>query len=377
MGSKQSKSSSNDDVKNVNNKSVNMAFNKDYIEECHYSHINGSNVLFTGQTKHIYQYIERKVTLLNGHIRLSNGLIIKGDFSKERVYYHDLTYEYKTTDGIYVQYQSGLCDDISIWNGAAFIYVTKNGYVYKCKKVINSRPIGGYTMFDRDGGVFKNDIYFMDSEDKKYGSEYKKTNGDIYKGQFNNEYKLHGKGEVVHVDGNVYSGEFFNGKFKNGIHTDNNGIKYEGKFCSSDYGVHLLYGKITKLNGEIIIGEFNKMGRPHGRCVVKYNNRLMEDGEYINGEMVSGFKYKYAIDGTVYVCNEKGETLNIYKGESSNNKCVDGDGEDEEKSTTSIIPNAPEGIEGIECIDKKNSSGGGNSNEENINIPPGGVPVEC
>lgn len=373
MGSKQSKFPSDSEVRNVDNKSVYMRFNKDHISESNYQQDDTSEVLFTGQTEYVFGYLEKKNKLSNGSIRLSNGLIISGDFSKERIYFHDLTYEYKDGGDMRVEYQSGLCDDISLYGGVAFIYVKKNGYVYKCYKVVNSHPVGKYIMFDRDGGVFTNNGHSDNC------GEYKKLNGDVYKGQFNNKYKLHGKGEVIYVYDNVYSGEFFNGKLRNGVHTDGAGNKYEGKFSNSEYDVYLLYGKITKLNGEIIVGDFNRMGRPNGRCVIKYNNKLMEDGEYVNGEMVNGLKYKYAIDGTVCVCNEKGETLSIFKGDDENNgKCANGEGE--EKSTTSIIPNAPEGFEDVVNVKstiKKNSGEGSDSEEENVNIPPGGVPVEC
>lgn len=141
----------------VKNKTMGLIFYNDYIRTSIYN--EATRCLFTGEMKQ-HDIIPTRYTILKGSIRLPNGLILKGDFADKQIYYCDIEYEYNANGC--VKYQKSICDDIIINGGENFIYVKRNGYIYKCNKIVNSHPVGDYIMFDRDGGKFT----YYDDENK-------------------------------------------------------------------------------------------------------------------------------------------------------------------------------------------------------------------
>src|SRR6185312_7025404 len=82
------------------------------------------------------------------------------------------------------------------------------------------------------------------------------SNGDKYTGQFNSKGLQHGKGVYEFVNGDIYDGDFVNGKFEGkGKFTSAEGDIYEGEFKSDLY-----HGKGVAMdaNGDKYEGNFDK-----------------------------------------------------------------------------------------------------------------------
>lgn len=107
------------------------------------------------------------------------------------------------------------------------------------------------------------------------------------------------KGVIFSENGDLYEGEFLNGKKDGyGVIIYKNGTKYEGIFkLNKQHG----YGKLFQCDGEIYIGEW-KEGRINGNGVRYHSNGDKYTGQYINNIRNGAGTYLFA-NGDCYEGN--------------------------------------------------------------------------
>ncbi len=119
--------------------------------------------------------------------------------------------------------------------------------------------------------------------DKKYNGAWK-------------DLKPHGKGIVTYDNGNIYTGDMFEGYYTGkGIFTTADGQRYEGDFVKGDY-----FGKgvLTMVGGYRYEGDF--VGNlPHGKGKSTYYNNAHYEGDYVDNQRQGKGIYTYK-SGTTY-----------------------------------------------------------------------------
>lgn len=132
------------------------------------------------------------------------------------------------------------------------------------------------------------------------------ASGDVYEGEFK-DGKANGKGIYTRADGSIYIGEFKDGKRNGqGKQTYTHSDVYEGHFRDEKrYG----RGKYIFKNGDIYEGEF-KNDYLHGRAKkIDGKKRLLEQGEYESGKLIRGVTYLWEDNGTYTKIDANGNII--------------------------------------------------------------------
>lgn len=113
---------------------------------------------------------------------------------------------------------------------------------------------------------------------------YEYVNGDIYKGQFMNG-KSHGKGMLMYRNGDTYDGEWKSGERSGfGVLKYASGAIYIGSFENNKkHG----YGTMTYVSGNSYEGEFY-CGKRHGKGIYSYMDGSIYRGVFDSGIGVHG-----------------------------------------------------------------------------------------
>ena len=161
-----------------------------------------------------------------------------------------------------------------------------------------------------------------DNLEEKYSYEIEPiqfNNGNVYQGQWNKDFKMHGlgkyyllndkvfaegiweKGELIFgrvflPKGDIYEGEIKNSEFNGkGKLISNNGDIYDGDF---ENGEKTGYGKITFSDGTIYEGNLEK-GEFKGKGHMNWKNGYDYNGEF-KGPILNGKGKLSFIDGDIY-----------------------------------------------------------------------------
>ena len=169
----------------------------------------------------------------------------------------------------------------------------KNGNIFKGKWNNESRMEGKGKYYLKDDNIFIEGLW--ENGELKYGRIFM-PDGNIYKGEIKDS-KYNGKGKLILTDAE-YEGLFENGEFKNGKLKWNNGYEYEG-----DFNGFCLNGKGKLINneGDSYEGDFvNNLF--HGNGIYKYSkSHDVYEGEFQYGMKKGKGKYiaqdKYIYDG--------------------------------------------------------------------------------
>ena len=169
----------------------------------------------------------------------------------------------------------------------------KNGNIFKGKWNNESRMEGKGKYYVKDDNIFIEGLW--ENGELKYGRIFM-PDGNIYKGEIKDS-KYNGKGKLILTDAE-YEGLFENGEFKNGKLKWNNGYEYEG-----DFNGFCLNGKGKLINneGDSYEGDFaNNLF--HGNGIYKYSkSHDVYEGEFQYGMKKGKGKYiaqdKYIYDG--------------------------------------------------------------------------------
>lgn len=121
------------------------------------------------------------------------------------------------------------------------------------------------------------------------------TNGEVYEGSINCNNRWHGEGKYSWPSGQVYEGEFRQGK-KHGKGTLllKNGHKYIGNWR---LGKQEGFGQWIFKNGDSYKGQF-KNGKRHGTGIYYFSSGDYSDVEYLNGTQIGTETY-YGSDGRI------------------------------------------------------------------------------
>ena len=186
----------------------------------------------------------------------------------------------------------------------------------------------GDIKYDSENSCSGSFFYFIDTNELALnGRGRKKCNGRVYEGEFINAgcpYSC--KSTLTYVNGDVYKGEFGDDYLPDGEGklTYNNGDVYEGEFKN---GRPNGKGKLTCNNGDVYKGEFKDgILDPENR-----DNNVSSDSEEIIYNVGNGHNHYYSEDGDVSDINNKdnntsseGEEI-IYNVNEHNNYREDGD----------------------------------------------------
>jgi hypothetical protein len=141
---------------------------------------------------------------------------------------------------------------------------------------------------------------------------------EYYSGAVNSNGTPHGIGERRDASGNVYVGNFVNGKRDGkGVMKYPDGAVYDGEWKD---GQQHGEGKYTWSNGHIYVGEFRN-GNLNGRGVYTYTDGAVYDGEWKDGRMHGKGKHTWS-NGDMYVGEWENDrrngdvTLTMANGES-------------------------------------------------------------
>ena len=169
----------------------------------------------------------------------------------------------------------------------------ENGNIFKGNWNENYQMDGFGQYYIQDGNVFTDGIW--DNGKLVYGRIFY-SNNNIYDGEINNS-NYHGKGKLIFNNKEVYEGDFKDGEITGqGIFSFSDGTIYEGEFEKGEFNGH----GIMKWNNNTIQyeGDFN------GAVLNDYGKLTGENGEkyegyfynnYFNGKGI----YTYS-DGSIY-----------------------------------------------------------------------------
>ena len=170
----------------------------------------------------------------------------------------------------------------------------KNGNVFKGKWNEEVTMEGKGKYFIKDDLIFIEG--YWENGELKYGKIFM-PDGNIYEGEINDS-RFNGQGKLKFEDAE-YEGSFENGQFKRGKLIWNNGYEYEGDFNGSS-----LQGKGTLKNpdGDTYVGSFEN-NNFHGEGRYEYfNSKNLYEGEFEYGMKKGKGKYiannEYIYDGT-------------------------------------------------------------------------------
>ena len=139
-------------------------------------------------------------------------------------------------------------------------------------------------LFDGDGTLSSNDNkYLYNGEFKdglKHGAGQLITEKIKYNGKFENDQFSGNRGILCDEKGNIYEGDFLNGKFEGyGHYKMSNGDNYIGEFKN---GLFEGKGQLTDKKGNVFDGNFIK-GKKDGFGVIITNKGEKIEGKYKNG----------------------------------------------------------------------------------------------
>ena len=168
---------------------------------------------------------------------------------------------------------------------------------YLSQYIITDKSI---TIFLEDGNIYFGNLKYgsfdgsgtLSSSDNKYlyNGEWKDGlkhgNGQLitetikYSGKFDNDLFSGSRGILCDQKGNIYEGDFLNGKFEGyGHYKMSNGDNYIGEFKN---GLFDGKGQLTDKNGNVFDGNFSK-GKKDGLCLIITNKGEKIEGKYKNG----------------------------------------------------------------------------------------------
>jgi len=128
----------------------------------------------------------------------------------------------------------------------------KDGTVYEGLVNSNKQPHGIGAMYYTNGDRYTGE--WRSGEKDGYGT-YEYDNGDRYEGQYDSVGRKYGQGTYYYKGGNKYIGEWRVPDYRHGqgIYIWANGTKYVGEF---DFSKIQGYGKMTYSNGQVYEGQF-------------------------------------------------------------------------------------------------------------------------
>ena len=155
----------------------------------------------------------------------------------------------------------------------------KNGNIFKGKWNNESRMEGKGKYYLKDDNIFIEGLW--ENGELKYGRIFM-PDGNIYKGEIKDS-KYNGKGKLILTDAE-YEGLFENGEFKNGKLKWNNGYEYEGDSYEGDFVNNLFHGngiyKYSKSH-DVYEGEF-QYGMKKGKGKYIAQDKYIYDGNRDN-----------------------------------------------------------------------------------------------
>ena len=168
-----------------------------------------------------------------------------------------------------------------------------------------------------------------DNLEEKYSYEIEPiqfNNGNVYQGQWNKDFKMHGLGKYYLLNDKVFAeGIWEKGELTNGRVFLPNGDIYEGQIKNSEFNGK---GKLISNNGDIYDGDFEN-GEKTGYGKIKFSDGTIYEGNLEKGEFKgkghmnwkNGYDYNGEFKGPIL--NGKGKLSfidgDIYEGDFENN----------------------------------------------------------
>ena len=180
------------------------------------------------------------------------------------------------------------------------IYTFADGYKY-IGLWENAQRHGFGTLFDEDGLIEFSGIWNNGKRESDQDIEERKTDTIINIGEVESENyseeeldinnEMENYGEYIYMtdeEGNIFDGIILDKEkdIIDGTITMISGSTYIGQFNYNVDG----FGVYTDLKNMKYMGEF-KSGVPMGNCKVLKNDKLIIDGDFVRGVLISGVKY--------------------------------------------------------------------------------------
>ena len=225
---------------------------------------------------------------------LKNNSIVKYlDIPKETVYSQFILDE-ETIKKIYIKIIPNINYIKLIINYTktkSFLYWVKDhdkANLFYLNKFISSDKV--ITVYNEDGNTYLGKL--KNGLPDGYGTLSNPDNSYLYNGEWKDGLK-HGKGQLI-TDNLKYSGLFENDVFcgAGGVLCDSEGNIYEGDFLNGKYHG---YGHYKLVNGDVYIGQF-KYGLFDGRGQLMSQNGDVFDGNFLEGKK-DGFGLMIKSDG--------------------------------------------------------------------------------
>jgi hypothetical protein len=147
---------------------------------------------------------------------------------------------------------------------------------WKGPKNGEGKPHGRGKYVYPNGDVFEGEY----KDGKKNKGKYRFATGSVYEGPFLND-KKEGRGSFKFASGDVYEGEYKDGKKEGkGVMKFGSGAVYEGEWKDDKKNGK---GTMKFANGNVYEGEW-KDDKKHGKGAMKYAEGKVEDGEWREGK---------------------------------------------------------------------------------------------
>ena len=199
----------------------------------------------------------------------------------------------------------------------------ENGNIYSGNWNENYKMDGLGQYYIKEGNLLVEGIW--DDGNLVYGRIFY-SNDNIYEGEINNS-NYHGKGKLIFNNGEIYEGDFVDGEITgHGIFTFSDGTTYEGELVMGEFKGH---GVMKWINGIQFEGDFS------GPTLSSYGKLTGDNGEEYEGDFYNNYyngkgKYTYS-DGSTYegdfefgLKNGKGtfnkKDMFTYEGDWANNQ---------------------------------------------------------
>lgn len=161
-------------------------------------------------------------------------------------------------------------------------------------------------LFDKDGNPISGTIYYANKLSAEIDLEAKRvtySDGTVYYGVLDSDYRRTGKGSITWPNGDSYEGDFLSDKLSgSGIYTFKSGDVYEGEFLD---GKKNGKGKYTSFDGSYYEGDFKDDYR-HGNGKLVTSDGGVYEGEFVKG-IKSGYGKYYYPNGDTYEGEFKGD----------------------------------------------------------------------
>ena len=148
-------------------------------------------------------------------------------------------------------------------------------------------------LFDRNGNPISGTIYYangLSAEIDLDAGRVTYSDGTVYLGQLDGDYRRSGQGSITWRNGDSYEGDFLADKLSgSGVYTFKSGDVYEGDFLD---GKKHGRGKYTSFDGSYYEGEFANDLR-HGKGTLVTSDGGVYEGEFENGVKSGNGKYDY------------------------------------------------------------------------------------